>query len=436
MATPNPASSLLSASNNLSNAGSAASDAVTKAINTDTISFSPVANLLTQTTAQINATVNSFNASNAQTNGVPVSALPNTLAKPTFVAGAKDSAAAVDVYSKLTGTPINSISKLASNLNIGALVGLTGQSTNITGINGAINDAAKTVAANNNANPAARIANTSTAITNAVRTLPPGCSDGLLNGILGTLNGANSKVSAIVNGVARAIQKTHIPCVAGMGDLVNKISGVGTSFKLTDPSASIAALSGVINSATKIGIPNVVSPVLATITDKPTINQVVANSLPSVVASSDTASLNSMASYATSGSLMLANPNLIQDYSSTYTRPPNSSSTDDVVAYQSILSTYNAANPNWDTSVRNVSGGTQDTVVNLTSVSGASSDFNTTMSNGILTTNDTVNQPMLYAQALPVTNVAADLNNQFGSTNFNFNNPASNSVVSPIGISM
>ena len=408
------ASSLLSLSGNTSNTGSAASSAVTSAINVDKVSFSPVANVLTQTDAQINNAISALNTTpQLSTFGKPVSAIPNVLASPTFVTGAKDKLAAVDVYGVSKSTPINSITSLPTQLNIGTLTGLVGNKTGLTDINAAIGNASKAVADLNKANPITRLTNTSSAVAASLRTLPPGCSNNLLNNILSKID-KNSIVRTTINGITKAINKAHIPCITGMGGLVNSLSGTASSFKLTDPAASIASLSGVIKSASDIGMPNVFGPIMSAVTDKGIINQVAAGSLPSVISNSDLGSLSSMSSMTSPGSLILTNPNLIQDFSGSYVKSQGTSGlASDAVDYNSLMGSYKAIDPAWDTTARIAANGSSEDILNLSAITGASSDYNSTLRNGIIDNGDTANQNLLLAATLPKTDVNSEISNSF-----------------------
>jgi hypothetical protein len=343
--------------------------------------------------------------------GTDVSSLPINLALPTFTTGAKDNLAAVDVYGVTSNSPINSIQAMPAIPSLAAAAALKGSQTSNSDLSSIIDNIAKKAASLNTVNPVNRLDST---FVSATRALPPGCANNLLSEIskiLSKLTGA--RISA--NGILGMLNKLHIPCVTGMSGLINSIGNVAGSFSIKDPSASIASLSGVVNAASKLGIPNTFSSVLNGTTDTSIINGVVSNSLPTIIATSDLGSFKSMSQMASPGSLLMNNPNVIKDFSSSFKLPEGSTANDSNRNYTDLMTSFNSANPNWDTCTRETETGS-DTITNLSSIVGASPDFNQTISNGITLTGDVSKQDLLLAPAFPVTSVSEELATNFPST--------------------
>jgi hypothetical protein len=426
---------LLTISKATSTIGNGASDAVTSLLNNDVNTFSQVATPFTDTsttTPALNANTNAFNSpgtNNPLSLGTPVSTAPSVLAMPSFVTGAKDSLAAVDVYKVKPTTLVNSITNLPTKLNLDTLTGLVGGGNGLAALNTAINATAKNMADLNKVNPLVRIAGASTAVSGALKTLPPGCSNGLLNKILKDIN-KGSKIKANMGGLFSRLKKANLPCVTGMGGLVNNLSGIPGSFSILDPAASIASLSGVVKSATDIGIPNVFGSVMAQVTDKATINQVAGSVLPDITAASDIGSLSSMATMTTSGSLMLSNPDVIGDFSRGYMAPIGASTDSIANDYTSVKSTYDLVDPTWNTCARGT-----ESITDLSSVTGTGPDFNKLIISGVVDGGDIANQNLLLAPVFPPTDVSSEITKQFPSvalsTNSNIPTPSS-VVVDPI----
>ena len=159
------------------------------------------------------------------------------------------------------------------------------------------------------------------------------------------------------------------------------------------------------------------------ITDKLTVNQVAADSLSDVTKWSDLGSLKDMSLMTSPGSLLMTNPNLVNDFSGLYKRPDGAGVTNDVADYQSILASYDAAHPGWKTAQRATDGGTEN-ITDISSIMGSSSDFKSVMKNGIFVTGDQANSNILLAETFPKTSVSDSLATQFPGTSL--------SIVSPL----
>jgi hypothetical protein len=122
-----------------------------------------------------------------------------------------------------------------------------------------------------------------------------------------------------------------------------------------------------------------------------------------------------MSQMASPGSLLMNNPNVIKDFSSSFKLPEGSTANDSNRNYTDLMTSFNSANPNWDTCTRETETGS-DTITNLSSIVGASPDFNQTISNGITLTGDVSKQDLLLAPAFPVTSVSEELATNFPST--------------------
>jgi len=403
--------------------GSGASQALTSSLNLNSTIPSSVADSFTyKTTDQLINEATAFNTPGGNPLMSNVDSIPKILAAPSFVAGAKDTLAAVDVYGVNKTTPINSITALPSQSNLKAAESLKGSKSVFTTLNGIIDKAAKNAGEAQKANPLVRITQANDLVAKSLRSLPPGCSNNLLSKILSSIN-KNSKVSATVGGLSRKLKNSQLACITGMGDLLNKINGTSSSFNLSDPAASIASLSGVVKASAGLGIPGTFKTVVGNITDKLTVNQVAADSLSDVTKWSDLGSLKDMSLMTSPGSLLMTNPNLVNDFSGLYKRPDGAGVTNDVADYQSILASYDAAHPGWKTAQRATDGGTEN-ITDISSIMGSSSDFKSVMKNGIFVTGDQANSNILLAETFPKTSVSDSLATQFPGTSL--------SIVSPL----
>lgn len=342
------------------------------------------------------------------------------LAIPTFVSGAKDDLAATDVYAQTSNVPINSVQVIEQRSSMLSASGLRG---GVAAMGGLPNIQSLIATGKNllsgTGDPLSRLTSAVGPLSSIARSLQPG----LVSSILGGITDA-TKMVATLNGIKTSISSGNFTNVAGIGNLINTLSNGAANFSILDKGALTGGLSGIINQATKFGLPNSFGSVLTGITDKNIINTIAGKVLPGVVANSDFGSLSSMATLCSPGALKMLNPNVLSDFASNYTAPIGQNLEVTMGSYTDITDTFTKIDPPWATSVRVVNltveeaaehVSSTDEAVNVTAIQGCSPDFQKTLEVGIKSNPDATpkEQALLVASVFPPTDVHTEIKEQF-----------------------
>ncbi len=307
------------------------------------------------------------------------------LAQPTFFTGPSDTLATVDAYTAAGGV-VNAISDVLSNLGIvipdilkggAALASLLPIATGIA--NGTLI-----------ANPAAllsRVLASSSQLSAAFPFASSAIQSSLTVGLsaVNAVQGAVGTVEATVNGVVTQVESSVFSAASQVASLVTSFAGNATAMVLNDVGAVASVASGLVGQVLGLGIPNAFGVVTLGITDPNVLKQTAQFCLPAVIAAGDAQSLISMGGVLTTGSLGLMNPTAVSNFASSYSRSKSvggslsNSPSNDTQTYTSAMSGFAAVNPTWNSCSRNgVPSG------DISSLTGASSDFNSVVSNATM----------------------------------------------------
>lgn len=298
------------------------------------------------------------------------------LATPSFVAGAKDELATADVYTQTQETVINSIPEEGeAGFDEGELLGLRGGKAMLGEASLKLKSALPSV---NLGELGARVQNAASEVTGGMRDMTGAGSEVLLGDIGASLPQYEDITTTVGDATAPIAPGASFTDVKAVGGMIGGLSGDPSSFTLNDRGALVGTLSGVISSATKLGIPNAFGEVMKyqgmstsnAAVDKRAINQIAARVIPDVLRYSDLSSLSSIAQTATAGALRMLNPNLVGDFASGYRAPANTRVSDHGRTYNSATTTFTQIDPNWNQASR---GGQM--LPSITSMQGASKDM-------------------------------------------------------------
>lgn len=334
------------------------------------------------------------------------------LAVPTFVTGARDDLATADVYTRVSSTPINNVQVITDRSNQFSASGLRGGPSMANSLPSITSLIATGKAVLSGGDPLSRITGAAAVVSGALRTLSPGVQSGILGNIA---DGAN--IVASLGGVSRNIYPSNFNNVNAIGNLVNTMSNGSSNFSMRDSGALVGSLSGVIGQASRVGLPNTFGSVMSGVMDRNVINRVAAQVLPSIISSSDTGSLSSMASMCTPGALKMINPNIINNFTASYTAPVGQDYASTLTDYSQVKETFGKIDPPWASATRVTDIGL-DEVINVTAIQGCSLDFRDTLSTGIRSNPSATpeEQALLIGTVYPPTDVHSEIRQSFPST--------------------
>jgi hypothetical protein len=272
-------------------------------------------------------------------------------------------------------------------------------------------------------NPQATIAR----ILTASNTLVQAASGGAINSAFSALSpsiqssiGSSGQVvgsvQTSVGGVLSSIANGAIGDIQSLGKLINSFSG-SSPFMMIDNQALGGTAAGVINQCASLGVSGVFQSMVSQITSPTVLSAIVKQTLPSLVRTGDLASLQSLASVAGAAGIAAVNPGVIAQFVQTYNRTTSGNVTQatpalDSTTYAQMMSVFNTAAPSWNVCTRS-SFGTTDNAIDLASIIGGTSDFNSALAAGVA--NTTVPDEQLYglAATCPATDVDTLLKNMY-----------------------
>ena len=338
------------------------------------------------------------------------------LAPTTFSSGAKDDLATADVYKLNTSVPINSVQDIIDDAvldNAGVLRSST-KALNIKLSEAEIAKAnAEGLAAKNSAGLLERLKGASGEIAGLMRSIPAPALNGILKDI--GLASAVNKIKTTINGVTRIMPNNMLPNISGAGSLINGVGCSPNAYGYYDQAANVGMYSGIINYSMMNGMGNSFGTMMSCRTDKNMINQVAFQSIPNAVAYSDSDSLFSMSQLTTPGAMNSRYPNLIDNYSTSYSTPNADGSRRDPYVFNTVTDSFNSINPSWNQATRQTSSG-PESIFNISKINGGSNDFQNLIRAGVMTKQPNANPLMLLASVLPKTNVLSEINKKFPLT--------------------
>lgn len=300
------------------------------------------------------------------------------IAKSTFVAGAKDVVATVDVYAKTANTAVNSIQDIRKLFDTNLLESFRGGNLGqgirpiIKGVNavGLIIDKASLLE---------RLVGSNPRLMASFKKL----SGGLGDAISASLQ-VKDGVFATVAGVVTKIKDTAVSSVKSLGNLIGDVVGDAWDFVVDDKDGITGFYSGLIKEAQSLGIPGAFKAIISTIRQPGLINRITQNLIPSIVGNSDTAGLLAAAVGTSKGVLTALNPQILSDFSRKYVNPINGTVRDLQSKGNNLFRAFDAVDKNWDKFDRLLSDGSTEKVTNLTLLQNSSKDAKEAMHTAIL----------------------------------------------------
>lgn len=341
------------------------------------------------------------------------------LANPGFLTGPGDNLATVDVYSGTAAGIINSIQSLAARYDvnlIGMLRAGAAAAQLLPLVQGVANGQLLM-------NPQATIAR----ILTASNTLVQAATGGTINSAFSALSpsiqssiGSSAQVvgsvQTSVGGVVSSIANGAIGDIQSLGKLINSFSA-SSPFLMIDNQALGGTAAGVINQCANLGVSGVFQSMVSQITSPTVLSAIVKQTLPNLVRAGDLASLQSLASVAGPAGIAAVNPGVISQFVQTYNRTTSGNVTQatpalDSTTYTQMMSVFNTAAPSWNVCTR-TSSGTDDNAIDLSSMIGGTSDFNSALAAGVANTADPDEQLYGLATTCPATDVDTLLKNMY-----------------------
>jgi hypothetical protein len=261
----------------------------------------------------------------------------------------------------------------------------------------------------------ARVMSASGLVTGALSKLSAGATDGILGEVKDF-----GQVYAKFNGVIQRVASTNLSDMNAVGGLINSWTGQNGLFAADDQDGAVGFVTGLIHDCTSYGIPNSFGSLVSKLENTSLVSQVANRVLPSVIGASDIGSLSSMAVKLGDKAINSLNPSVISSFSSAFSMPAGSTTSDNTSTFATLFGTYAQVDSTWNTGTRSTSAGSVSTV-NLASIMNGSSDFNTVLNQGAMSsaapTDGSVN-PQLYQLATKVStpDVVSSLMQQFPTT--------------------
>lgn len=338
------------------------------------------------------------------------------LATPTFVAGAKDDLATADIYSQTNDAVINSIQEQGDDLfDASNSLGLRGGKAMQAVANDKLTSSVPSLSLGE---ITSRIGNAVSAVASGIRNLSDSAAGALLRQIGPAM--PNVPLVATLAGVSRQISPNAYPVgdVAAVGQIINKLAGTST-FALSDRGATVGTLSGVIGTATQMGIPNAFGETVKYFNtapgggvDRAALMQVAAKVMPSVIRSGDLSSLRSMATTLPPRTLPMINPTVISDFNSSYEAPASICAASDYEdKYDEVMETYTEIDPDWESCSRE-----DEEIPSLLEMQNASEDMSQIVRVGSKLSDDPDAKLRLLSTEFPRGDVTTCLRRDFPAT--------------------
>jgi hypothetical protein len=363
-----------------------------------------------------------------------------TLAAPGFLTGPADSLATVDVYSGTAGGIVNSIQSLAAKYNVN-LIGMLRAGAAAAKVLPLVQGVANGQLLMNPQNTIARLLTASNTLVQAVS------GGGTINSAFSALSpslqasiGSSAQVvgsvQTSVGGVVSSISNGAIGDIQSLGRMINTFSG-SSSFMMIDNQALGGVVAGVINQCASLGVGGVFQPLVSQISNPAVLSAVVKQTLPALVRTGDLASLQSLAAIAGPAGIAAVNPGVVSQFVQTYDRTGSGSVTQatpalDSTTYSQMTSVFDTAAPSWNVCTR-TGAGTSEDAIDLSSIVGGTSDFNSALASGVASTTDPSLQLYGLAAASPVTSVDSLLKSMYPTT---YIDPALRNTGAPVDPSL
>lgn len=174
------------------------------------------------------------------------------LASPTFVTGAKDDLATVDVYKQQTDTPVNSIQDQQVQNEENSITSkiMRGGKSMLSNLPAIVNVADKGLQAVSSTNPLQRATGISSVLGMALKNFSPETA----SGVFSTIGKFSGPISAVVGSVSRVLPIKGLGDIRVLSDTINQVTGTNSS-SVKDRGGIIGTGVGIIDTAVRYGLP-------------------------------------------------------------------------------------------------------------------------------------------------------------------------------------
>lgn len=299
------------------------------------------------------------------------------LSKGSFSAGAKETAATIDVYAKSANTTVNSIQDIRKLFDSDLLENFRGGnfSSGVRPIITAIGKAGLLIDKNSLFQ---RLVGSNPRLLAGIKSLAASVSGGI-TGMLEDKDGIFAQVSGMVTKISSAA----LDSVKSLGAMIGDVVGDAWNFVVDDKDGISGFYSGLIKEAQELGIPGSFKAIISTVSDPNLINRITQKVLPGIVNSSDTDGLLAAALGTAKGVVRALNPQILSDFSRKYTNPLNGEIRGLQSKGNNIFRAFDAVDKGWDRFDRILTDGKRDSVLNLSLLQNSSKDAKDAMNTAI-----------------------------------------------------
>lgn len=351
---------------------------------------------------------------------------PTTFAQTTWSTGATDELATADVYDLVPGgNPVTNVKSFFDGIDFGLADLVRGGkflAKNIPLITGLARGG---LAIFDRTSLTSRILGASSLFNSAWREIAARNPD-LSDGILKTIKD-NGQLFASVNGVITRVATTNFNDISSVGRLINTYTGKNDLFSLEDIDGQVGMIAGIVNEATRYGIPNSFAGLTSQLTNTEIVRRVADRVLPDVVVASDSRSLKSIGLAMGAKGTLALNPNIIGDFAGRYNSPYQATVGQTRDEFRNIVDAYDTLDNTWTAKERE--GGP---AINLNQILKGSKDFISTISEGAKSVGEGTEKLFALASVVKPVNVEEKLKEQFPATVWRDNAVIVNTVRDPV----
>lgn len=352
------------------------------------------------------------------------------LATPTFLSGPQDDLASVDVYDQKSLEVINSIQDLQDEQELslydslrGGAAGAMDTDTILQSYSGA----GELVV--NKDNLIKRLSATSSSVLSGIRNIS--------NQVAGAINKAipgNAPLLAKVGTIVKQVQSTNLHSLASIGGTIANLTGNPQLFSLQDQGAQIGLYSGLVQEASRLGIPNSFGELMAAVENPYILRQVALQALPTIVGTSDIHSLGAMAEQLARGNVKHMLPQVVQQFASSFQRTTVLPAHEQKHEWGQIQDTFDDIDPDWRTCRRELDDGTTEEVLSLHNLSSASEELRQSCTMNALVSEDPDEQLLVLANVFDPVTVDEHLGQEFPQTDLGWHRRMVTNPMDPITV--
>jgi len=332
------------------------------------------------------------------------------LAQTTFITGAEDDLAVVDIYteSKTSGT-VTSIQDYLDSFDKASIGKFLRGGKSVLSLLPALNKLSKfNVKSLDVRGLIGQLNNVSGPLANAVKNLP----DGQMKTVLGEVAKGSETITATANGIVSKIPFSNLSSTQGIFNAVATLSPTAIGGVTNDPTITNAVI-GLTKVANTNGVRGILEPILAGGKLTPqAVLKVAKETLPSLVKNSDLPSLIALSKKVGKGEISSIYNDVISDFTGNYTKPLSCTNQDALNEYSSVMSGFGDVDKYWNT--LKFAG---SNIPSIHSIAGASEDFKSVISLGAKLADENSDEKFnLLATTFKTTSIEESLKLHFSKT--------------------